>query len=147
MTLDESDRIIEILFYYYFMDKINKVSTTNFWEMIKKLCDTYTIDATAIAKAVRIVAVPENTPNEEEAVYLLIKQLGMSSRPFNKLTGIYWQKQLKYKNQFEDASKCPTIKRRITDIAMKKNMRDFIFAVYDFLGVFTNIDILLLNKV
>ena len=39
----------------------------------------------------------------------------------------------------------PYIKRRIVDIVVKKNIRDFIFALYEVLGIFGSVDIKLLE--
>ena len=86
----------------------------------------------------------ENVPQEEETYYLFNK-MGMSVRPIRRISGIYWQKQIEFQKQFE--TKTPVIKRRITDIVVKRNMRDFIFALYKTLGIFGDIDAKALEEV
>jgi hypothetical protein len=78
-------------------------------------------------------------------MYYLLDKLGLSVRPINKISGVYWQKQCAFKEDFE-AGKKPLIRRRISDIVVKRNMRDFILAIYNFFSIFSSVDKKLLDK-
>ena len=146
MTSVEKDRLIEILFYLFFNNTDSKMlATTNYWKMINSICEAYNIEAHTVSKAVRILIAKENMPTEEEVFYLLNKA-GLSVRPINKISGIYWQKQINYIKNFE-IGKTPKIDRKILDIVMKKSMRDFISAVYSVFGIFNNIELKTIQKI
>lgn len=145
MNPEEKDRLVEILFYLYFNNFPEKYAgSAEFWNLIRAICAMYRISDMAIIKAVRIVMADGNQPQDEETWYLL-NQLGMTVRPMRKISGVYWQKQKEFSERYSDGSK-PSIRRRITDVVMKKSMRDFIFAVYETLGIFTQVDLSLLEK-
>lgn len=129
MTSEEKDRLIEIIFYYYFNNKTSEtVSKKEFWEVINSICKMYCIDILAITKAVRTLMSDECVPREDETYYLMHKA-GMTVRPIRKLTGIYWQKQKQFEEEFV---KNPiTIHRKIPDVLVKRNIRCFIKAMYD----------------
>lgn len=146
MTSVEKDRLVEILFYLFFNNTDSKMlATTNYWKMINSICEAYNIEAHTVSKAVRILIAKENMPTEEEVFYLLNKA-GLSVRPINKISGIYWQKQINYIKNFE-IGKTPKIDRKILDIVMKKSMRDFINAVYSVFGIFNNIELKTIQKI
>ena len=146
MTSVEKDRLVEILFYLFFNNTDSKMlATTNYWKMINSICEAYNIEAHVISKAVRILIAKENMPTEEEVFYLLNKA-GLSVRPINKISGIYWQKQINYTKNFE-IGKTPKIDRKILDIVMKKAMRDFINAIYSVFGIFNNIELKTIQKI
>lgn len=143
MTNEEKDRLIEILFYLYFNNIPEKYAgTAEFWNMIRSICSLHNISDLAIIRAVRILLAKENTPTDEETWYLL-NQLGVTVRPLRKVSGIYWQRQ----KEFANSGKIPSIKRSVTDVVMKKAIRDFIFAIYETIGAFAYIDIDLINKI
>lgn len=142
-STEEKDRLIEILIYLYFNNKDAKIlAKEDFWHAIKNICNIYKIDSLSISKSVRILMASENVPNDEETYYLL-KKLGLSVRQINRVSGIYWQKQKAFDEKF--TKEIPYIKRRIVDIVVKKNIRDFIFALYEVLGIFGSVDIKLLE--
>lgn len=144
MFPEDKDRLFEILFYLYFANIPEKYAgTAEFWNVIKSICHLYSISDLAIVKAVRILTAKENIPEDDETWFLL-NQMGLTVRPIRKISGIYWQKQKEYAIKYE--SKRPHIYRRITDIVMRKAIRDFIFATYESLGIFAYVDIDLLNK-
>ena len=129
MTPEEKDRLAEIVFYLYFDNKSEETITNrDFWEVINSICKLYSIDSIAITKAVRILMAEENAPQEDETYYLL-HSIGLTVRPIKKLTGIYWQKQ---KAIEEKLSKTPiTVRRRINDVIVKRNMRAFLEAMHN----------------
>lgn len=142
----EKDRLVEVLFYLYFNNKDSEtLGKTEFWNTIFAICKLYDIDSNSIAKAVRILTAPENEPNDKE-IYYLLNKMGLTVRPINKISGIYWQKQKEYLEEIE-SGKIPTVKNRILDIVMKKSMRNFIGVIYDFTGIFNSINIDLIDKV
>ena len=144
MTNIEKDRLLEVLFFLYFNNKNTKmIGSKNFWNAILNVCVLYNIDNISISKAVRILTAVENRPNERE-IYYLLNKLGLSVRPINKISGIYWQKQVKYNKEFEEGN-LPKIRNRVLDVVMKRSIRDFIFAVYDFIGIFNCIDLKILE--
>ena len=145
MTVEEKDRCVEVLFYLYFTNIDDKlIGNANFWITINNLCTLYNIDNIAISKAIRILLVSENVPSDEETYYLLNK-LELTVRPINKISGIYWQKQIQFQEEF-NKGKIPVIKRRIVDIVSKRSMRDFISAMYSLFSIFNNIDKRLIDK-
>ena len=138
MSQEEKDRLIEILFYLYFDNKDSKILSSNlFWTTIKSICTLYGINDRAIVQAVRILMAEENRPQDKETYYLLSK-IGLTVRPIRNISGIYWQKQKAFAEEFEKTT--PTITRRLTDVIYKKSIRDFLFAMYDLNGVFNYID-------
>src|SRR5574344_353929 len=139
MTVEEKDRLVETIIYLYFTAQDRKtIESVSFWKAIKEICETFSIDSISISKAARILLANENRPSDEET-YWLLNNIGLTVRPIRTISGIYWQKQVKFKEDFE-AGKKPIIKRRITDIVVKQNMRDFIGAIYKITGIFGNID-------
>ena len=137
MTQEEKDRLIEILFYLYFNNKDSKILSSNlFWQSISAICTLYGINNRAIVQAVRILMADENSPQDKETYYLLSK-IGLTVRPIRNISGIYWQKQKAFAEEF--ATTTPTIKRRLTDVVYKKSVRDFIYAMYDITGMFSEV--------
>ena len=138
MTNDEKDRLVEILFYTYFNNKDEKqLSDKNFWNVIKSVCEMNTIDSVNITKAVRLLMAEANQPTEEETYYLL-HTIGLTVRPIKRLSGIYWQKQKAIEDKL---SKTPIkITRKINDVIIKRNMRDFLIAMYKLFGCLSDID-------
>ena len=139
MTQEENDRLIEILFYLYFDNKDSKIlSSSLFWTTIKAICTLYGINDRAIVQAVRILMADENRPEDKETYYLLSK-IGLSVRPIRNISGIYWQKQKAFNEEF--VTMPPVIKRRLTDVIYKKSIRDFVYAVYDLSGIFSEVSL------
>ena len=137
MTQEENDRLIEILFYLYFNNKDSKILSSNlFWTTIKSICTLYNINDRAIVQAVRILMADENCPQDKETYYLLNK-IGLTVRPIRNISGIYWQKQKAFAEEFVTTP--PVIKRRLTDVIYKKSIRDFVYAMYDLGGIFSEI--------
>jgi hypothetical protein len=134
------DRTIEILIYYYFNRRDNKINgRREYWIAISNLCALYGIDQTCIVKATRILLAPENVPQEDETVYLM-NQMGVSVRQLNRITGIYWQKKIEHEANF--AKKIlPKIEPRIKDVFIKKNLILFIQALIEFTGIFNNLSL------
>ncbi len=136
----EKDRLVEVLFYLYFNNKDeNMIGKTEFWNAVLSVCKLYDIDHLAVSKAVRILTATENEPNSRET-YFLLKKMGLSVRPINRISGIYWQKQKEYDKEFEEG-KLPKIKNRVLDIVMKRAIYDFIFAINDFIGIYKDINL------
>lgn len=139
MTSVEKDRLIEVLFYLFFNNTDAKtLGRPEYWEMIHSICKAHNIEAHVVSKAVRLLIAKENIPSEEETYYLLDKA-GLTVRPINKISGIYWQKQIKFTEDFK-LGMIPKIERKITDIVMKKAIRDFINAMYNTFGIFNYIE-------
>ena len=139
-TQVEKDRLTEILFYLYFDKKDEAIlADANFWHSINALCKVYNVDSLQISRAARVLFAEENKPEEFEMWYLLHK-LGVSVRPIRKLSGIYWQKQKAYNDEVVLKGTTPVIKRRITDAAMKKSIKDFIVAVLDMFGTLSVVE-------
>lgn len=138
-TQIEKDRLTEVLFFLYFDRKDEKLlGNTDFWNTVNSLCKVYSVDSTQVSRAARILFAEENRPTEFEMWYLLNK-LGVSVRPIRKISGIYWQKQ---KHYAETVAKygTPTVRRCITDAAMKKNIRDFLIALVEIFGILSAIE-------
>lgn len=137
LSVEENDRLIEILFYLYFNNKDDKIlSSSLFWQVIKSICVLYGINDRAVVQAVRILMADENSPKDAETYYLLSK-VGLTVRPIRHISGIYWQKQKAFAEEFE--KNVPTITRRLTDVIYKKSVRDFVYAIYDITGIFNEI--------
>lgn len=145
MTQEENDRLIEVLFYLYFNNKDSKILSSNlFWNAIKATCMLYNINDRAVVQSVRILMTDENCPQEEETYYLL-SQIGLTVRPIRKISGIYWQKQKTLQQKFYLGT-LPKITRRLTDVVYKKSIRDFIYAMYDMNGIFSEVQMNLIFK-
>jgi hypothetical protein len=130
----EKDRLIEILFYLYFNNKDSRITgKAEFWDMIKSICVLYKINNISVAQALRLLTNKENRPEEAETVYLFNK-IGTSVRHLNKISGIYWQKKIAIEADIT-AGNIPEIRNRITDVIIKRAMRDFVYAVYDINGI------------
>ena len=137
MTQEENDRLIEILFYLYFDNKDPKILSSNlFWTSIKSICTLYNINDRSVIQAVRILMADENRPQDKETYYLLNK-IGLTVRPIRNISGIYWQKQKTFAEEFEKTP--PIIKRRLNDVVYKKSIRDFVYAMYDMNGIFSEV--------
>lgn len=138
-TQIEKDRLTEVLFYLYFDKKDDKIiADANFWHTINDLCKVYNIDSLQVSRAARILFAEENKPTEFEMWYLLNK-LGVSVRPIRKLTGIYWQKQKHFEEEVAKHG-APKISRKITDAAIKQNIRDFLIALLEMFGTMSVIE-------
>lgn len=134
MTTEEQERLIEILVWQYFNAKDEKIlASTQFWEAIKNICLIYGVDHISISKAARVLSAQENVPTNEE-MYFLLNKLGLSVRQIKRFSGIYWQQQVEIRE--EHLIHPPVIKRRISDVVIKFNMKHFLHAIYDTLGVF-----------
>lgn len=137
LSVEENDRLIEILFYLYFNNKDSKTLSSNlFWDVVKSICVLYNINDRAVVQAVRILMADENSPKDKETYYLLNK-VGLSVRPIRHISGIYWQKQKAFAKEFEKTT--PSISRRLHDVIYKKSVRDFVYAIYDITGIFNEI--------
>jgi hypothetical protein len=138
-TQIEKDRLTEILFFLYFDKKDEAlIGNKDFWSTINSSCKVYDIDGMQISRAARILFAEENKPSEIETWYLLNK-LGISVRPIRKISGIYWQKQ-KHFAETVDKYGAPSIRRCITDAAMKKNIRNFLVALLEMFGTLAVIE-------
>lgn len=132
-TAEEKDRLCEIIFYNYFSNKDEaKLGSASFWTCINAICQTYNIDSLFITRAIRVLMAKENAPEDYETWYLFWK-METTVRPMRGFTGIYWQKQKKFEADYAAGVK-PYVRRRITDVAMKKSMHDFVKAIYDIFG-------------
>lgn len=138
-TQIEKDRLTEILFFLYFDNKNEEhISNLEFWNTINSLCKVYNIDSAQVSRAARVLFAEENRPAELETWYLLNK-LGVTVRPIRKISGIYWQKQKHFAETVATYG-APAIKRRITDAAMKQNVRAFLAALVDMFGTLSAIE-------
>ena len=89
MTLEETDRLYEVLFYLYFNNQGQKtLSNSLFWQTIRDICILNNINDRAVTQAVRILMADENCPQDKETYYLLSK-LGLTVRPIRRISGIY----------------------------------------------------------
>ena len=137
MSQEEKDRLFEILFYLYFNNKDSKILSSNlFWQAISAICTLYNINNLAVVQSVRILMAEEHSPQDKETYYLLNK-LGLSVRPIRHISGLYWQKQKAFAEEF--TVNPPIIKRHLTDVVYKKSVRDFLYAMYDVCGIFNEI--------
>lgn len=144
MTNIELDRLYEIIFYQFFNNKTSEqLQSTKFWNTINALCEAYEIDPVQITKIIRTLSNPDNKATELETYYLLTK-INLSVRKINRLTGIYWQKQVSLNEKIMKEG-APSIRRCITDVIAKNSLKEFIHAVYDVFGVLQEIDIKSLN--
>lgn len=132
MTVQEKDRLIEIMFYLYFDTKDEKTITSKeFWATVSAICEMYHIDSVKITEAIRLLMAESNLPQDDEMYYLL-HSVGLTVRPIRKLTGIYWQKQKAIEEKL--ATSPLSITRKINDVIIKRCMRDFLAAICDFAG-------------
>lgn len=144
-TSEEKDRLCEILFYNYFSNKPpEKLGDAKFWNCINAICQSYSIDSLMVSKAMRILMAKENRPDEFET-WILFWKLDTSVRNMKGFTGLYWQKQKKYEEMYA-SGKHPVIRRKITDVAMKRSMYDFVKAIYDVFGSYKYLNIDSLNE-
>lgn len=143
-TQIEKDRLTEILFFLYFDNQDEKhLANIDFWNTISSLCKVYNVDSAQVSRAARILFADENRPSEFETWYLLDK-LGVTVRPLRKISGIYWQKQKHFAETVEKYGP-PALKRRISDAAMKQNVRAFLIALVDMFGTLSAIEGKFLN--
>ena len=144
-TTEEKDRLCEILFYNYFNNTPpERLGDAKFWNCVNAICQSYNIDSMLVSKAMRILMAKENKPEEFETWYLFWK-LDTSVRNMKGFTGIYWQKQKKCEETYE-SGKRPAVYRRITDVAMKRSMYDFVKAIYDIFGSYKFLNLDSLNE-
>jgi len=145
MTLAEKNRLYEVLFYLYFSRQPQEtLSDQKYWDLIKSIANYYGANINLISQAIRLLTHPDNTPTEEEIVYLLNKA-GVSVRPIHRVSGIYWQKQKKFLQHFKDTSP-PVIFSRLTDVTLKINVVKFIQSMYNIGSIFNTVDQDLLFK-
>jgi hypothetical protein len=143
-TQIEKDRLTEILFFLYFDNQDEEhLANIDFWNTISSLCKVYNVDSAQVSRAARILFADENRPSEFETWYLLDK-LGVTVRPLRKISGIYWQKQKHFAETVEKYGP-PTLKRRISDAAMKQNVHAFLIALVDMFGTLSAIEGKFLN--
>jgi hypothetical protein len=145
-TTEEKDRLCEILFYNYFNNTPQeRLGDAKFWNLINAICQSYSIDNLIVSRAMRILMAPENSPDEFET-WMLFWKLETSVRKMKGFTGLYWQKQKEYEALYA-SGKVPKIRRRITDVAMKRSMYDFVKAIYDIFGSYKYLNLDNLNEV
>ena len=144
-TAEEKDRLCEILFYNYFNNTPpERLGDAKFWNFINAICQSYGIDSLMITKAMRILMAAENKPGEFET-WVLFWKMDTSVRNMKGFTGLYWQKQKKYEAEYA-SGKIPVIRRKITDVAMKRSMYDFVKAIYDVFGSYKYLNLDNLNE-
>lgn len=144
-TTEEKDRLCEVLFYKYFSNTSQeRLGDAKFWNFINAICQSYGIDSLLVSKAMRILMAKENRPEEFETWYLFWK-LETSVRNMKGFTGIYWQKQKKFEEEYTNGVR-PTVHRKITDVAMKRSMYDFVKAIYDIFGSYKYLNLNSLNE-
>lgn len=135
MTVEERDRLCEILFFKYFENQPpEKLSDAEFWKGIDSICRTNGVDSLLVSKSVRILMAKENRPEDFEMWYLFDKW-DTSVRQLRNFTGMYWQKQKRMEERFNSGEK-PFVKRRIADVAMKASIKGFIATIYGIFGSF-----------
>ena len=145
LTAAEQNRLSEILLYCYFNQIDEKVfGTAAFWNTIKGICDTFGIDSISISKSFRMLMVDTNRPTDLETWYLLDKTQH-SVRQIRNISGIYWQKQKKLLEEVEHVG-VPAVKPKISDPVMRKNIKDFVFAIYGICGIFQFTDAKTIQK-
>lgn len=145
-TAEEKDRLCEILFYSYFQNKDSaKLGDAKFWTCINAICQAYNIDSLFITRAIRVLMAKENAPEEFETWYLFWK-METAVRPMRGFTGIYWQKQKKFEEMYNSGER-PLVRRRISDVAMKRSMYSFVKAIYDIFGSYKYLNSDTLNEI
>lgn len=134
-TIEEKDRLCEILFLKYFENMpADQLESKDFWDLVNCVCRCYKVDNVMIVRAIRLLMAKENAPEDLELWYLLDK-MEISVRNIKGFTGLYWQKQNACRLEFESGTK-PHIHRRVTDVAMKRAIKDFVKAIYEVFGSF-----------
>lgn len=131
----EQHRLAEVLLYNYFNQRDeSNFASASFWEAIRHICTLYGVDSLCVSKTIRILMVDTCRPTDLETYYLLDKIM-LSVRQIKNISGIYWQKQKKLKAEIEriGAPKCTP---KVTDPALRKGMKDFLFAMYGIVGIF-----------
>ncbi len=135
----ETNRLVECLFYLYFSDRdLSETGTTEFWAMVRNVCNIYSINNLLIVNALRTLMDHKNKPTDEEMMYLFTGTK-LSVRDINGISKIYWKRQKEFIEKFDTGYK-PTIYPRINDVLAQKAMRKFIEAVYSIAGIFRIID-------
>lgn len=144
-TSEEKDRLCEILFYNYFNNTPSeRLGDAKFWNCVNAICQSYGIDSLSVSRAMRILMTKENRPDEFET-WVLFWKMDTSVRNMRGFTGLYWQKQKHYEEMY-NAGKQPVIRRKITDVAMKRSMYDFVKAIYDIFGSYKYLNLDNLNE-
>ena len=144
-TAEEQHRLSEVLLYCYFNQRDESdFSNMAFWNAIREVCVLNGIDSLCVSKAIRILMADGNAPTDHEIWYLLDK-MELSVRQIRSISGIYWQKQKRVQEEIL-ASGAPKCVPRITDPAFKKGIKDFLFAMYNVLGVLQFTDAKALEK-
>lgn len=145
MTDIERDRLYEIVFFQYFNNKTEEqLQNPKFWASINAICESYDIDSVQLTKIIRILTNADNAASELE-IYYLLNKAGLSVRKINRMTGIYWQKQVALNDTLNKLG-APSIKRRVTDIIMRNSLKEFVHAMYDIFGVLHEIDVNVFNN-
>ena len=145
MTIEERDRLCEILFFKYFENQPpEKLGDSKFWNCINSMCAANGVDSLLTSKAVRILMAKENRPEDFEMWYLF-RKWDTSVRQLRSFTGMYWQKQKKMEKRFNDGER-PYVKRRITDVAMKASIKGFITTIYSVFGSFKYLQLPMLEE-
>lgn len=146
LTTEEKDRLCEVLFLKYFQNKPEEtLGDAKFWNCIHSICQSYGIDSAFITRCTRILLAKENVPSDYEVWYLFWK-MRTPVRPMKGFTGIYWQKQKKFEEEYATGVK-PNVRRRITDVALKRSMHAFIKAIFDIFGSYKYLDTDTLNEI
>ncbi len=144
-TSEEKDRLCEILFFNYFNNKPSEsLGDAKFWNCINAICQSYNIDSLMVSRAMRVLMAKENRPEEFETWYLFWK-MDTSVRNMKGFTGLYWQKQKHYEELY-NSGKRPKVSRRLTDVAVKRSMYDFVKAIYDIFGSYKYLNLDNLNE-
>lgn len=146
LTAEEKDRLCEVLFLKYFQNKPKEtLGDAKFWNCIHSICQAYGIDSAFITRCTRILLAKENAPSDYETWYLFWK-LNTPVRPMKGFTGIYWQKQKKFEEDYSNGVK-PHVYRRITDVALKRSMHSFVNAIFDIFGSYKYLNTDTLNEI
>lgn len=141
MTPEENDRLVEVVFYYFFRSKTDHAITdNNFWDAVHSICLLNAINPVTVIKNVRLLMTDENAPTEFETYYLL-KNAKMSVRQINRYTGIYWQMQIAFNKKIETEG-APIVHRRVKDVVQKHELLDFLCAVKEFFGVLADVELM-----
>lgn len=135
----EQNRLTECLFYLYFSARdLDETGTTEFWSMIRSICNIYKINNTLIVASLRKLMEPACKPTDEELMWLFTGTK-LSVRDINGISRIYWSRQKEFLEKFDSGYK-PVSYPRINDVLAQKAMRKFIEAVYNVAGIFRIID-------
>ena len=142
MTKDEKDRTLEIIFYYFFYNKLsnNKINKIIFWELIKKVNELYNINNIDISKLVKLLFDETNKPNELEVYYLLDKAK-FSVREIVRISGIYYKKQRIFREKIENKMLTLPIKSIVNNIVLKQTLKKFIKSLIDFNTFLAYVDV------